>query len=89
MRQEIPQPLEEIALATWDAEELGGLADGNRHGQTEDEAGEDWFGEELRHKPETGEPRDQRHHSGCQGESGRQGEEAITPTWRESGDARG
>jgi hypothetical protein len=48
LSDEVPEPLEEVALAAAHAHELGQLADDDRQRHADDEPLEDWLGDEVR-----------------------------------------
>ena len=59
LAQQVPELLEEVALALLDAEELRQLPDHDRQGEADDESLHHRLGDEAREEAEAEEPRDQ------------------------------
>ena len=58
LAEQVPQLLEEVALALGDPEQLGQLPDHDRQGQADDEALEHRLRDEVGHKTQPRQPRD-------------------------------
>jgi hypothetical protein len=77
---QMPQLLEEVALALGDPEQLGQLPDDDREGQADDEALEHRLGDEVGHKAQPRQPRDDPDDAGGDRQrDGQGGEPAAAP----------
>ena len=76
--QEVPDPLEEVAAAGLDSEQLRYLADDDRQRQADDETLEHGLGDEVREEPEPQEAGDQRGEPDADRERSRRRDELVS-----------
>ena len=72
-----PELLEEVALLLLDAEQLRYLADDDRQGETDDEALEHRFGDEVGEESEAQQSSSDGEHAGHEGEHAGEGEHLV------------